>query len=185
MSITGNLEHFPLGDVIQLLHMTAKSGILVLSGEKGNSQLVFYKGFLVSANHLDSQVRIGKVLVEMNAITEEQLDDGLLQQSEDGVNRKPLVATLIERGVLDKRTAYIGLEKLIEMTIVEVLTWRSGSFSLGSSSGQVTDEYRYFPERFKQVVLVNTEGVLMDSLRIYDEKMRDSSLNSRFPVPCV
>ena len=180
MSFNGDLEHFPLVDVIQLLHMTSKTGILYLKSPKGESQLVFHEGFFVSANHLNNSVRIGKVLVDMNAITQEQLHQALVEQKEAGKNRKPLIATLIEQGMIDKDTAFKGLESLIEMTIVEVLTWGSGSFSLDVSKEYVSDEYRYFPEKLHQVILLNAQGILMDSLRIYDEKMRDGSLSKIF-----
>src|SRR6185369_13360737 len=123
MSFNGDLEHFPLVDVIQLLHMTSKTGILFLKSPKGESQLVFHEGFFVSANHLNNSVRIGKVLLDMEAITQHQLDQALTEQREAGKNRKPLVATLIEQEMIDKDTAFNGLEKLIEMTIVEVMTW--------------------------------------------------------------
>lgn len=180
MSFNGDLEHFPLVDVIQLLHMTSKTGILYLKSPKGESQLVFHEGFFVSANHLNNSVRIGKVLLDMNAITQEELNEALLEQNEAGKNRKPLVATLIERGTIDKDTAYKGLEILIEMTIVEVLTWPSGTFSLDVSKEYVSDEYRYFPEKLQQEILLNAQGILMDSLRIYDEKMRDGTLSQIF-----
>ncbi|MFA7404223.1 MAG: DUF4388 domain-containing protein [Pelobacteraceae bacterium] len=180
MSFNGDLEHFPLADVIQLLHMTSKTGILYLKSPKGESQLVFHEGFFVSANHLNNSVRIGKVLVDMNAITQDQLDKALEEQKEAGRSRKPLVATLIEQGTIDKDTAFNGLETLIEMTIVEVLTWTSGTFSLDVSKEYVSDEYRYFPEKLNQEILLNAQGILMDSLRIYDEKMRDGTLSQIF-----
>ena len=180
MSFNGDLEHFPLVDVIQLLHMTSKTGILYLKSPKGESQLVFHEGFFVSANHLDNSVRIGKVLVDMNAISPEELNQALTEQNEAGRNRKPLVATLIEQGTIDKDTAFKGLEILIEMTIVEVLTWASGTFSLDVSNEYVCDEYRYFPEKLNQEILLNAQGILMDSLRIYDEKMRDGTLSKIF-----
>lgn len=180
MSFNGDLEHFPLVDVIQLLHMTCKTGILYLKSPKGESQLVFHEGFFVSANHLNNSVRIGKVLVDMNAITQEALNQALLEQSESGRSRKPLIATLFEQGAIDKDTAFKGLETLIEMTIVEVLTWASGTFSLDVSKETVSDEYRYFPENLHQEILLNAQGVLMDSLRIYDEKMRDGTLSKIF-----
>src|SRR5665647_82260 len=101
MSFNGDLEHFPLVDVIQLLHMSSKTGILHLKSPKGESQLVFHEGFFVSANHLNNSVRIGTVLVDMNAITAEELDLALNEQKEAGRNRKPLVATLIEQGTID------------------------------------------------------------------------------------
>ena len=180
MSFNGDLEHFPLVDVIQLLHMTSKTGILYLKSPKGESQLVFHDGFFVSANHLNNSVRIGKVLVDMNAITPEELNQALIEQKEAGKNRKPLIATLIEQGTIDKDTAFKGLETLIEMTIVEVLTWSSGTFSLDVSKEYISDEYRYFPEMLHQEILLNAQGVLMDSLRIYDEKMRDGTLSKIF-----
>ena len=118
----------------------------------------------------------------MNAITQEQLDHALSEQKKAGTNRKPLIATLIEQGTIDKNTAFKGLESLIEMTIVEVLTWGSGTFSLDVSKEYVSDEYRYFPEKLNQEILLNAQGVLMDSLRIYDEKMRDGTLSKLFFV---
>ncbi|MEI7817635.1 MAG: DUF4388 domain-containing protein, partial [Desulfuromonadales bacterium] len=180
MSFNGDLEHFPLVDVIQLLHMTSKTGILYLRSPKGESQLVFHAGFFVSANHLNNSVRIGKVLVDMNAISMEVLNRALKEQKDSGKNRKPLIATLIEQGTIDKDTAYKGLETLIEMTIVEVLAWNSGTFSLDVTKEYVSDEYRYFPEKMHQEILLNAQAILMDSLRIYDEKMRDGTLSKIF-----
>lgn len=180
MSFNGDLEHFPLVDVIQLLHMTSKTGILYLKSTKGESQLVFHEGFFVSANHLNNSIRIGKVLVDMNAISREALDQALAEQKEAGAHRKPLVATLIEQGTIDKDTAFKGLETLIEMTIVEVLAWQNGTFSLDVSKEYVSDEYRYFPEKLHQEILLNAQAILMDSLRIYDEKMRDGTLSEIF-----
>ncbi len=176
MSFNGDLEHFPLVDLIQLLHMTNKTGILYLKSSKGESQLVFHEGFFVSANHMNNSVRIGRVLVDMKAITTEALNLALTEQRNAGRNRKPLIATLIEQGTIDKETAFKGLETLIEMTIVEVMTWTNGTFSLDVSKVYVSDEYRYFPEKLQQEILLNAQGVLMDSLRIYDEKLRDGTL---------
>jgi len=180
MSFNGTLEHIPLVEVVQLLHMTAKTGVLTLKSPKGESQLVFNNGFLVSANHLNNSVRIGQVLVEMNAITKEQLDQALEAQRNAGSGYKPLIATLTEQGTIDKETAYKGLETLIEMTIVEVLTWSSGTFSLDASETYISDEYRYFPEKLNQEFLLSAQGILMDALRIYDEKMRDGTLSKIF-----
>jgi len=180
MSFNGNLEHFPLVDVIQLLHMTSKTGILFLKSTKGESQLVFHEGYFVSANHLNNSVRIGTVLLEMNAITQEQLDQALAEQKCAGDARKPLVATFMELGVIDKNTAFKGLETLIELTIVEVLTWETGTFTLDVSQKYISDEYRYFPEKLHQEILLNAQGILMDALRIYDEKMRDGTLSQIF-----
>lgn len=180
MSLHGDLEHFPLVDIIQLLHTTSKTGILTLKSPKGESQLVFNEGYFVSANHLNNSVRIGKVLVDMKAITPEILNQALAEQKAAGKNRRPLIATLIERQMIDSDTAFKGLETLIEMTIVEVLTWKVGSFAFTISEHGISDEYRYFPEKLHMKFLLNTQGILMESLRMYDEMMRDGTLNKMF-----
>jgi hypothetical protein len=178
MSFAGDLEHLPIVDVIQLLHSTRKTGTLCLRSQKGESQLVFNDGYIVGANHVQNNVRIGQILVDMSAITQEQLEEALQQQRRDGVERKPLIATLIEEGRINRKAAYTGLETLIEMTIVEVLTWNSGTFALDVDATVISDEYRYFPEILKQEIHMNTQNILMDALRIYDEKMRDGTLQS-------
>lgn len=183
MSFTGDLAHLPIVDVIQLIHSTRKSGTLSISSLKGESQLVFNDGYFASANHLNNSVRIGHILVEKNYITPECLEQALAEQKLSGPARKPLIATLIEKGAITPEKAYSGLESLIEMTIVEVLTWTSGTFSLDVDKVETSDEYRYFPETLKQEILLNAQAILMESLRIYDEKMRDGTLEDIFFSP--
>ncbi len=176
MSFAGDLEHLPIVDVIQLLHSTRKTGTLYLKSDRGESQIVFVDGFIVSANHVDNSIRIGQILVGMGLITTEYLEQSLSIQQSAGPNRKPLIATLIEANQLNKEDAYKGLESLIEMSIVEILTWTKGIFRLDVKTTTVSDEYRYLPEILKQEINLNTQSVLMDALRIYDEKMRNGSL---------
>lgn len=178
MSFTGDLEHLPIVDVIQLLHSTRKSGTLTVEGNNRQSQLVFDQGYIVSANHSNLSVRIGQILVEMNAISQDARVKALSDQQAAGAERKPLVATLIESGQLTKEDAFRGLEILIEMTIVEILTWNNGTFTLDLDNNVISDEYRYFPEKCQQEINLNTQNILMDALRIYDEKVRDGELTA-------
>lgn len=177
MSLNGDLEYFPIIDIIQLLHGTRKTGILRLSSQKGESQLVFHEGDLVSANYLNNRVRIGQVLVSAGAITEKQLAQVLDIQESAGDERKPLVITLLEHDMVDESVAYNGLESLIEMTIVEVLTWKSGTFSLDLGKGDTADRYHFSRTKFPQRIVLNSQGILMESLRIFDEKMRDGTMD--------
>lgn len=173
MSFSGELEHLPIVDVIQLLHSTRKSGTLCVRGGRGECQLVFNEGYITSANHANTSVRIGKILVDMGAVSREDCDAALNGQQDAGAARKPLVATLIEGGALKKEDAYRGLRTLIEMTVVEMLRWTKGTFTLDVDSAVISDEYRYFPEMLHQEINLDTQRVLMDALRIFDEENRD------------
>ena len=173
MSFSGELEHLPIVDVIQLLHSSRKTGTLCVRGGRGECQLVFNEGYITSANHANTSVRIGKILVDMGAISREDCDAALNGQQDAGAARKPLVATLIEEGALKKEDAYRGLRTLIEMTVVEMLRWTKGTFTLDVHSAVISDEYRYFPEMLHQEINLDTQRVLMDALRIFDEENRD------------
>lgn len=185
MSLNGDLEHFPIIDVIQLLHGSRKSGVFRLTSKKGESQLVFHDGDLVSANFLNDRVRIGQVLVSAGAITEEQLAQALEIQKNAGDDRKPLVITLLEHDMVDETAAYNGIESLIEMTIVEVLTWKEGHFSLDISTSDSPDGYHFSRTKFPQRVILNSQGILMESLRIFDEKVRDGTMDEILSIAGV
>lgn len=176
MSFTGDLQHLPIVDVIQLLHSTRKSGALTVRGRKGECQLVFSDGFIVSANHLNNRVRIGELLVERDAVSRENLEQALAVQAAAGGERQPLIVTLLELGAVEEQQAYAGLQTLIEMTIVEILTWKAGTFSLETECAKTVDGYQYNPETIRQSVNVDTQGVLMDALRVFDEKVRDGEI---------
>jgi len=181
MSFTGDLEHLPIVDVIQLMNSSRKSGILSVKGKKGESQLVFKDGYIVSANHLNNSVRIGQIIVDMGLISGEQLEHGLQKQQQDGSDRKPLIITLIELGLTREEDAYKGLQKLIEITLVEILTWKTGKFTLEALSHSIACDFRYYPEKMDHEVNLNTQSILMDALRIFDEKMRDGLLTEETP----
>lgn len=176
MSFTGDLEHLPIVDIIQLLQTTRKSGILRVKSRKGESDLVFKDGYIVSASHLNDSVRIGTILIERNIITPKILDQTLLEQKNAGAERKPLIISLLDKGLVKEEDAYQGLEHLIEMTIIEILTWKRGTFTLDVLPDAIADEYRYYPGKINGEIKVDAQGVLMDALCIFDEKMRDGEL---------
>ena len=170
MSFTGNLEDLAIVDVVQLLHTTKKSGTLCVRGTRGQGQLVFQDGLIISAKHPDNNLRTGDYLVAMNFITQDVLNEALEVQKNEG---NPLIATLIEQGKINKEEAYKGLETLVDMTVVEMVRWTRGTFTLDVDSVEVHDEFTYFPDK----MVLDTQMVLMDALRIYDEKNRDGEFD--------
>jgi len=176
MSFTGDLEHLPIVDILQLLHTTRKSGILRVKSRKRESDLVFKDGYIVSASHLNNSIRIGTILIKRNIITPELLDQTLLEQKSAGAGRRPLIVTLLDKGVVKEEDAYRGLEHLIETTLIEILTWKRGTFTLDVLPAAITDEYRYYPGKINREIYIDAQGVLMDAVRIFDEKMRDGEL---------
>jgi len=175
MPLTGELEHLPIVDVIQLIHSTRKSGTLNVYSRKGEGQLVFNKGYIVSATHSSEKLKIGKILLESSIIGQEDLDKALGIQELSEEDRKPLIATLLEHCGLSKDAAFKALETLIEMTVVEMICWTRGIFTLDIDEVNVSDDYRYLPKQL-QTVTLDTQMVLMDALRIFDEKVHSGEI---------
>lgn len=173
MAFTGDLEHLHIVDIIQLLNTSRKSGSFFVKGARGESRIIFSNGYIVGASHLNNRVRIGTVLVKMNAITIEDLKQALGVQKNAGKNRKPLIATLIELNKLGRDKASEGLKKLIEMTIVELVGWTKGTFTLDTEVIYVSPECSYPISKMEQEISLDAQMVLMDALRIFDERERD------------
>ncbi len=177
MPLTGELEHLPIVDVIQLINTTRKSGTLYVYSRKGEGQLVFDQGYIVGASHSNEKFRIGQILLDAKIISEADLDKALAAQKSAGENRKPLIATLLEHCGISKEVAFKALETLIEMTVVEMISWARGIFSLDVDSINVTDDYRYLPEQLQQEVTFDSQMILLDALRIYDEKVHAGEIS--------
>lgn len=173
MAFTGDLEHLNVVDIIQLLHTARKSGTFSVRGSRGESRILFSNGYIVGASHLNNSVRIGTVLVKMKAISLKDLELALDVQRRAGKNRKPLIATLIELGRLSPKAAEKGLRKLIEMTVVELIGWDRGTFTLDTEDIKVTPECSYPIGEMEQTASLDAQMVLMDALRVFDERERD------------
>ncbi len=185
MAFSGDLEYLSIVDVIQLLHTARKTGTLRVQGKKGEIAVAFNDGFIIGASHYSRGALIGQILTEAGVITHDALQKALDIQQAAGDDRKPLIATLLENNLSDRDAAYRGLEALIELAIVEILTWKKGSFALDVNQIQLCDEFRYFPEKLQEEITLPTEHVLMDALRIFDEKMRDGLLQMEEDHPAV
>jgi hypothetical protein len=181
MAFTGDLEHIHIVDIIQLIHTTRKSGIFSVKGSSGESLIIFNNGYIVGATHLNNRIRIGTVLLRMNAITSEDLRNALEIQNNSGKNRKPLIITLIEMGKLKHEDAFKGLKELIEMTLVELIGLTKGIFTFDAEAFAVLPESSYLPDKMEQEIALDAQMVLMDALRIFDEREHDRKSGKHVP----
>jgi hypothetical protein len=89
-------------------------------------------------------------------------------------NRMPLLATLVQMGKLKREDALRGLKKLVELTIVELMGWTKGTFTFDTDAIVVVSEG-------EQDLGVDAQMVLMDALRIFDERERDRQDGKEVP----
>ncbi len=182
MAFTGELEHLHIVDIIQLVHTTRKSGIFSVKGSKGESRIVFSSGYIVGAKHVNNSVRIGTVLVKTGAITIDDLKLALALEKNAGKDRKPLMATLMEMGKLKREDALRGLKKLVEITLSELMSWTKGTFTFDTDTPVFSLDGGAALDNTEQDVGVDAQMVLMDALRIVDERERDRASGKAVPA---
>ena len=181
MAFTGDLENLHIVDIIQLLHSTRKSGTFSVRGSRGESRIIFSNGYIVAANHLNSRVRIGSVMVKADVISIEDLKEALEVQKNAGKDRKPLLVTLAKLGKITNEEATKWLKELIGITIVELMDWTEGAFTFDAEAIAVSPQCSYLPGKMDQEMSLDAQMVLMDALRIYDERKRDRESGKDVP----
>ncbi|MGC1455283.1 MAG: DUF4388 domain-containing protein [Nitrospirota bacterium] len=174
MAFTGDLEYLNIVDIIQLVHATKQSGIFSVKIPNAESRIVFRAGNIVGANHIDNSVRIGTVLVKMGAITIDDLKEAISARKNADKDRMPLLATLVQMGKLKREDALRGLKKLVELAIVELMSWTKGTFTFDTEAAVISFEGG-------QDLAVDAQMVLMDALRISDERERDRREGKEVP----
>ncbi len=127
MSIRGNLNEASLPDVIQLLSLGKKTGVLSVSDKKNFGDIFFKNGKIIYCSIINRENKIGDMLIKSGDITNEQLNKALEIQEKDSSKR--LGDILIEIGAIDTNTLYKRIENQITDTIFIFLTWDEGFFN--------------------------------------------------------
>jgi len=76
-------------------------------------------------------------------------------------------------GKLKREDALKGLKKLVEMTIVELMSWTKGTFTFDTDAIVLSSVGEASSGDMGPDVVLDAQMVLMDGLRIFDERERD------------
>ena len=97
MSLLGRLEDLPITDILQIVFLSRRTGILEIVRGTNRSQVLFMRGLIVGAR--SSEVTdLGQQLLSTASIAEAQLEMAKKAASSDPVT--PLGQTLAELGLI-------------------------------------------------------------------------------------
>ncbi len=159
MAIKGSLKEASLTDVLQLLAMGAKTGCLSVTDRSSFGYIYFADGRIIYASLLNRRDRLGDILVREEAITREQLEQAIEEQSVARDGRR-LGEILRDNGFLDQETLRLFVQHQIEEAVYHLFTWSQGSFYF--EPGQRPDEEPI-------LVKVDPESLLLEGARRVDE----------------
>lgn len=160
MALVGTIKDFGLADILQLIGLQRKTGLLTLDSDTDRVTVKFLDGAVVGA---DTSLRnledlLGSVLVRTGRITEAQLQETLQIQRN----------TLQRLGYILVRQSFISDEDLEEALRIQVsqivyrlFRWRDGKYQFTPM-----DHVEYDNEHFRPI---SAETILMEGARMIDE----------------
>ena len=170
MSLSGNLEDVSVADALQFINLGGRTGTLTLSRGEITAGIGFHQGRIVNAWGPESK-RLGDLLVDNGSITRETLQQALRDQ-EGETPRRSLGQILVGMGALSEEAMYTAVQQQIERTVYDLVTWTSGTFHFALDDLKPIDDISVFPGDIVGHLRLDTQAVLLDALRIFDEKNR-------------
>ncbi len=160
MALEGTFKDFHVADIVQLVGLQRKTGILTLEGEEDTLSLTFQEGAVVWAQstRIPWEQRITGPLLARGLLKSAQLQEAVTLQKETG---RKLPTILAERGFLQKKEWDSILAQEVEDAIYRPFRWPSGRYRFVSQPTVDPPEGRIGPH--------SAESILMEGIRRVDE----------------
>jgi len=146
----GSLSELQIGDLFRLLSMQKKTGVLSLSLEHEQVELLFFLGELVDLNWRTrpEDEKLAAVLISNEMITEDQARQAFAQQETTG---QKLGFILLNLGLLKKKELTGALTVHLMEGLRKALGFNAGSFSFKERSESDYEPSAFDPVDFSQI----------------------------------
>lgn len=171
MSINGVLEDVALADLLQFIHLGRRTGTLYMwQDEDRRAEIIFHDGRIVNA-WTPGHKKLGALLVEEGLVSDQELNGALEHQREAGQGQT-IGQILLDRNVVERNDIYRVFREQVEAKIFELVTWRRGRFHFEVDELHPVDEIGMSPEDLLGNLDLNTQMVLLEATRLFDERQR-------------
>lgn len=170
MSLSGRLEDVPLSDVMQFIHLGRRTGILKLQRRGEEAEVTFHRGAILWAWTPQSK-RLGELLLEEGLISSEDLA-AAVHEHETSTPRRTFGQVLLTTTPLPVEEVRNALKRQIERTILELVAWSHGSFAFEVDAVRPIDDVSVYPSDLIPNLDLNTQMVLLEAARVFDERNR-------------
>ncbi|MEL6185680.1 MAG: protein kinase [Myxococcota bacterium] len=133
---SGKLEETSAVDLLECLNEGAYTGVVEFRCGLIWKRVKVFEGMPMGVTSNMGMELIGEHLVKSRVISREQLHAALQRSERDG---RPLTATLIEDGALDRARLEEELGRNLGARLNEVLEWRWGTFDLKAEAVQAAE----------------------------------------------
>jgi hypothetical protein len=173
MGISGSLKDVSVADVMQFIHLGRRTGTLLLNRGVQKAMIGFHCGRLVSAQ-APKTPKLGDLLISSGMIDRGILERAILTQR-DALEHRSLGQILVTSGSIDAEGLRQVIAQQIEQAVSEVMVWDNGTFEFAIDDLRPIDDIALYPSDVLPDADINTQMVLLEAARIFDERNRDRS----------
>jgi len=127
MSLVGNLEDLGLGEILQIVSLSRKSGVLSLFSRGREGKILFRQGQVIQAAMDGPRKHLGEALLKKGVIEDSTLRKALAIQAGEGSGER-LGDILAKRFAVDIETIEEIVREQIERVVYSLFSWDEGSF---------------------------------------------------------
>lgn len=176
MQLVGNIEDLGLGEILQIVCFSRKSGTLRLNSRKREGSIVFRNGQVIRAASSRIKEGVCDILVKEGIATPEQIREAKEIQISRGFTES-LGSILIKDIQLNPDQVEDTATRLIEKIVHSLFLWLEGSFVFELADFAETPEtIKNDPLHYTLVSGINPQFLAMEGSRLLDEFKREGGV---------
>ena len=160
MAFKGTLKEFKVPDILQLISLQKKTGILTFTSPDGFITLIFDQGSIHGVDSFPKklEMRVGNVLVKQDFISEEMLQRALAIQKR--TNQK-IGEILVGMGLIGEDTIKDSLKTQAGEVVLSLFKWKKGEYNF-----KIMDKLDH---SMKMIEPIQTDNIIMEGVQMLDE----------------
>jgi CheY-like chemotaxis protein len=179
MSLVGNLEDLGLGEILQIVSLSRKSGILELNSRDRSGRVIFRDGQVIRATATTFPENLGDLLLRAGMVDIDTLKRALIVQQEQSDGRR-IGDILADQFDIDREAIDTVVRQQIERIVYSFFGWTEGAFAFELGEPEDLAAITLNPLQFMLDSGLNPQWLAMEGSRLVDEKRhRGEDLDER------
>lgn len=175
MSLVGNLEDLGLGEILQIVSLSRKSGVLQLNRRERDGRVVFREGHVVRAESTSFPENLGDLLLKAGLADLTTLKKALAIQQGTKTNLR-IGDILVQDFGVKREDVEEAVREQLEKIVYSFFTWDDGTFSFELGEPEDIESTPLDPLQFMLDKGLNPQWLAMEGTRLLDEKRHRGDL---------
>ncbi|OGL42737.1 MAG: hypothetical protein A2161_15295 [Candidatus Schekmanbacteria bacterium RBG_13_48_7] len=176
MGLQGRLEDLALSDIVQIIYLSKKSGVLNIKDAKSDGNIFFKNGLIIAAESSNITTKLVDMLLETNKINSEEYR--LAVEIHKKEVSKTIEEILLEISAIDNIALDRAITNHLILIIKEFYSWKHGTFKFNPG---ISPELESSMETGR--VFIYKDGLKPHRILAREKQTRDKDSNEILPDP--